>query len=347
MKLSELLTIKYGKDQKKVLCDNGQYPIYGSAGVFGRADTFLYDKPSILIGRKGTIDKPLFVDKPFWAVDTMFYTIINEQQVIPKYIYYKLLSVDFLSLNEGTTIPSLRNETLNNLEISIDDASDQQHIVNILGSLDDKIENNEKLVQKLEQLMELEFERALKENPTTQTSLLDIAGFLNGLAMQKFRPDDDEKYIPVIKIKELGQGFADDNSDRASTNINPAYIVNDGDIIFAWSGTLLVKIWCGGIGGLNQHLFKVSSKKYPKWFYYLWTKKHLKQFQSIAQGMATTMGHIKRSDLEKAQVQIFDEATFKKLDNIFVPLIDRIVATQIDSKKLNELKAMYLKKFFG
>ena len=92
-----------------------------------------------------------------------------------------------------------------------------------------------------------------------QASLIDIADYLNGLAMQKHRPTADEAGIPVLKIKELRQGCCDDNSELCSPNIKSEYIIHDGDVIFSWSGSLLVDFWCGGICGLNQHLFKVAS----------------------------------------------------------------------------------------
>ena len=90
-KLEELLKIKYGKNQKKVQDnENGIYPIYGTGGLMGYSKEYLYDKPSILIGRKGSISRVKYVEHPFWTVDTLFYTEINENLVIPKYLYYKM-----------------------------------------------------------------------------------------------------------------------------------------------------------------------------------------------------------------------------------------------------------------
>src|SRR5690606_2645941 len=102
----------------------------------------------------------------------------------------------------------------------------------------------------------------------------EIATFLNGLALQKYPPESDEEFLPVIKIAQLRKGNTE-GSDRASKNLKPEYIVNDGDVLFSWSGSLEVDLWCGGAGALNQHLFKVTSDKYPKWFYFLWTRLHL------------------------------------------------------------------------
>ncbi|WP_433973841.1 restriction endonuclease subunit S [Staphylococcus aureus] len=106
--LKDLVEIKYGKNQKHVKNPHGKYPILGTGGVIDLADQYLYDKPSVLIGRKGSIGKVKYIDKPFWTIDTLFYTKINETKVLPKFLYYKLSMIDFNYYNEGTTIPSLR-----------------------------------------------------------------------------------------------------------------------------------------------------------------------------------------------------------------------------------------------
>ena len=147
----ELATIKYGKNQKLVESPDGTIPIYGTGGLMGYATKALYDKPSVLIGRKGTIDKVKFIDTPFWTVDTLFYTEINEAIVLPKFLFYKMSLINFMNYNEGTTIPSLRTETLNRLVFDIPPLPTQQKIAAILSSLDDKIELNNKINTNLEQ----------------------------------------------------------------------------------------------------------------------------------------------------------------------------------------------------
>jgi len=106
--------------------------------------------------------------------------------------------------------------------------------------------------------------------------------------------------LPVLKIAQLKKGFAD-GVEKASPHIKPECIVNNGDVVFSWSGSLVVDVWCGGKVALNQHLFKVTSKSYPKWFYCYWTKCHLEMFQQVAADKAVTMGHIKRSHLAEAK----------------------------------------------
>lgn len=155
--LQELMKIKYGKNQKKVEDENGEFPILGTGGVMGYANKFLYDKPSVLIGRKGSISKVKYIDKPFWTVDTLFYTEINENKALPLYIYYYLSQIDFNYYNEGTTIPSLRTETLNKIEIYLPNIKVQNKIVDFFSNIDKKIELNTKIISNLEQLSQTFF----------------------------------------------------------------------------------------------------------------------------------------------------------------------------------------------
>lgn len=142
--LGEIAKIRYGKNQKNVQSDNGDIPIYGNGGLMGYASRSLYNYPSVLIGRKGTINKVRYVDHPFWTVDTLFYTEVNEELVIPKYLYYLMSLLDLDSYNEGTTIPSLRTETLNRLEFGIPDLDYQEKVLSMLEPIDKKIKlNNE------------------------------------------------------------------------------------------------------------------------------------------------------------------------------------------------------------
>lgn len=149
--LNELVQIKYGKNQKDVVSDKGNIPIYGTGGLMGYATKYLYNKPSVLIGRKGTIDKVKYVDHPFWTVDTLFYTIVNIDLVIPKYLYYVMSQIDLTLYNEGTTIPSLRVDTLNRLELEIPSVEIQKKILSYLAPIDEKIVLNQLLNKNLEE----------------------------------------------------------------------------------------------------------------------------------------------------------------------------------------------------
>ena len=165
--------------------------------------------------------------------------------------------------------------------------------------------------------------------------------------MQKFRPSNGEIGLPVIKIKELRQGTCDTASELCSPSIKKEYIIHDGDVIFSWSGSLLVDFWCGGTCGLNQHLFKVTSKAYKKWFYYLWTIHHLEHFIAIAADKATTMGHIKREELSKAEVVIPSDVDYQKISAILKPIIDLIIANRVENRKLATIRDELLPKLMS
>ena len=177
--------------------------------------------------------------------------------------------------------------------------------------------------------------------------LLDIADYLNGLAMQRFRPAEGEVGLPVLKIKELRQGRCDTSSELCSPNIRAEYVVQDGDVVFSWSGSLLVDFWCGGDCGLNQHLFKVTSKNYDKWFYYSWTRHHLERFIAIAADKATTMGHIKRENLANADVLIPNVKDYATAGEILSPIYEKIVEARLESARLATLRDTLLPRLMS
>lgn len=246
----------------------------------------------------------------------------------------------------------VQTDVVANLDIELPPIEEQRKIGGLLKAIDDKIELNNAINNNLEQQAQAIFSNeflTLEALPDgwKQASLIDIADYLNGLAMQKYRPTADETGIPVLKIKELRQGCCDDNSELCSPNIKSEYIIHDGDVIFSWSGSLLVDFWCGGICGLNQHLFKVTSNKYDKWFYYAWTKHHLDRFIAVAADKATTMGHIKRDELSKAEVLIPNEADYKRIGALLQPIYDLIIANRIENKELAETRDTLLPKLMS
>lgn len=172
--LKELVNIKYGKNQKKVVSDDGEIPIYGTGGLMGYATEALFEKPSVLIGRKGTISKVKYVDHPFWTVDTLFYTEVNEDIVIPRFLYYVMSQLDLNAYNEGTTIPSLRTETLNRLEFDIPSIQDQMKILGYLSIIDEKIQNNKAINENLEQQAQALYQSYFSPNTEIQGQVVTL-----------------------------------------------------------------------------------------------------------------------------------------------------------------------------
>lgn len=184
----------------------------------------------------------------------------------------------------------------------------------------------------------------IPEGWTTQ-ALDEIASFLNGLALQKF-PPTGQGDLPVIKIAQLRKGSTE-GADLASRHIKPAYVVRDGDVLFSWSGSLEVGIWCGGEGALNQHLFKVTSDVYPKWFYYLWTRQHLESFRRIAASKATTMGHIQRSHLSAARIIVPSDEVLAKASEVMDPLLGVVIANSLRARTLTSLRDTLLPRLIS
>ena len=303
----------------------------------------------------------------------------NDNFLDLKFIYYYFRVYDnFYDLAQKATgsasQANISTKTIEDTVIFVPSLNKQKQIVKILSSLDDKIELNNRINANLEEQAQalfhhwfVDFEFPNEEGLPYKSNggkfvdselgkipegwkigtLSEIADYLNGLAMQKFRPQDKELGIPVLKIKELGQKNCDSSSDICSESIKPEYIVNDGDVIFSWSGTLKIDIWCGGICGLNQHLFKVTSKIYPKWFYYYWTKQHLNKFIRIAKDKAVTMGHIKREDLDKSQLSIPNNKNFRTMNNIIGPLLEKQITLNIENRFLIQLCDAILPKLMN
>lgn len=277
------------------------------------------------------------------------------------FIYYIATSPAFRDIAIKSMVGTsgrqrIQQDSLENTVMNFPPLPEQRAIAATLSCLDDKIELNNRMNKTLEEMAQAIFKSWFVDFEPFQGSefvdselgripkgwrvgtLTEIADFLNGLAMQKYRPTEGEMGLPVLKIKELGQARTDSNSDICTSKLDAKYIVHDGDIIFSWSGTLLVDIWCGGTCGLNQHLFKVTSKTHPKWYIYFWTKSHLVRFQAIARDKATTMGHIKRGELDNSKVLIPDDKSMKKLNGTMMPLIDMLITNKVQSQLLEKTR---------
>lgn len=179
-----------------------------------------------------------------------------------------------------------------------------------------------------------------------EKSLDEIAEFLNGLAMQKYSKIDGEPTLPVIKIREMSSGITA-NTDVASARIPEKYKIRNGDLLFSWSGTLMVRFWSEGEGALNQHLFKVTSDEYPEWLYYYWTKHHLGDFIQTAKAKATTMGHIQRGHLKAAKVRVPRPGLLADIDEQLRPLINQQKDNSVQIQTLAALRDALLPRLMS
>jgi len=316
----------------------------------------------IVITHRGTLGQIVFIpqDSKYdrYVISQSQFRVRCNDKVLPEYLVYYFHTPTgqhkLLSNASQVGVPALArpSSTFQQIEVVLPELSIQKRVVEIISTIQKKIVNNQEQNDNLYAQAKAIFDKHFINIDAIPAgwrkgNLLGIANYLNGLAMQKFRPQGNEIGLPVLKIKELRQGSCDDSSELCSLRIKPEYIIHDGDVIFSWSGSLLVDIWCGGTCGLNQHLFKVTSDIYDKWFYYLWTAHHLARFIAIAADKATTMGHIKREELAKAEVLIPCEEDYTSLTSIMQPIFELIISNRIEDRKLAALRDELLPKLMS
>ena len=333
-------------------------------------------KGDIIVTHRGTLGQIVYVpknskyDKYVISQSQFRFRCKKDLVDVPYLVYYfhtREGQHKILANASQVGVPALARatSTFRRIEICLPPLAIQRRIASILSSLDRKIELNNKINADLEEMAQAIFKNwfvdfePFKDGKFVDSELgmipegwkvgrlTEIASYMNGLAMQKFPPENNEDSLPVLKIKELGQGFCGTDSDRCSCNIKDECKIHNGDVIFSWSGTLLVDVWCGGDCGLNQHLFKVTSKDYPKWFYYYWTKHHLQEFIHIAKDKAVTMGHIKRGHLEEAMVAIPDNVSMEKAHELFEPILSKMISLRLESSRLSLLRDTLLPRLMS
>ena len=357
--LDEVAEFSNGRTSPKRF-DSGKYKVFGSNGVIGFSDKTNAPKNTIVIGRVGSYCGSLYFSKnDCWVTDNAIRANAKETSD-PFYLYYLLVTQKLNSRAVGSGQPLINQEILNTIDVLLPSLPEQKAIATVLSSFDDKIEllrrqnkNLEKIAQTIFKEWFVNFtvngKKLRIDNSTdlpegwTQKGLDEIAEFLNGLALQKYPPENEADAIPVIKIRELKSGISG-QTDKASTQIAPQYIVDNGDVLFSWSGSLEIVLWCYGKGALNQHLFKVTSKKYPKWFYFHWILKHLPFFKSIAEAKATTMGHIRRHHLAESLVVVPDSDFMAFADSEIRPVFEHIISNNSQIQTLSRLRDSLLPK---
>lgn len=367
--LGEIAIFKTGKLNSNAAISNGEYPFFTCSPETLRINNYAFDQEAILLAGNnadGNFSIKYYKGK-FNAYQRTYVITPIRGKVDIKFLYYalSLCLKQFKNMSQGTSTKFLTVKILNSFSVQLPSISDQRRIASILSSLDRKIELNNKINADLEEMAQAIFKNwfvdfePFKNGKFVDSELgmipegwkvgrlTEIASYMNGLAMQKFPPENNEDSLPVLKIKELGQGFCGTDSDRCSCNIKDECKIHNGDVIFSWSGTLLVDVWCGGDCGLNQHLFKVTSKDYPKWFYYYWTKHHLQEFIHIAKDKAVTMGHIKRGHLEEAMVAIPDNDSMEKAHELFEPILSKMISLRLESSRLSTLRDTLLPRLMS
>ena len=238
-RIGETLKIRHGKSQHEVARENGDYPILATGGEIGRASRPIYSKPSVLIGRKGTIDVPRFTDTPFWSVDTLFYSEVFESAV-PKFLFYKFCMIDWYSYNEASGVPSLNAKTIERIPVTLPPTKlEQQRIAEALSDADALIEGLGQLISKKRQLKQGAMQELLHPKDEWETVKLGVLGtFTKGSGVRK--DESLSGHLPCVRYGEIYTKH-NDYIKTYYSRISPevaatARRLEAGDILFAGSG---------------------------------------------------------------------------------------------------------------
>lgn len=255
VKLSDVCNIRYGKDHKKL--NGGSIPLYGSGGIMRYVDSALYDKESVLIPRKGTLGNLFFTKEPFWTIDTLFYTEIDNSKIVPKYLYYKLKNLDLANMNVGTAVPSLTTALLNEIELYLPSLNYQKKVVDILSSFDKKIENNKAVIKNLEEQTHAIFKAWFMDFEPFQyqefmnTDLGKIPKDWKVVTLDEITKLSTESFKPrnsiVKKVYHFSIPAYDDNEypvyDEVETIKSNKYLINSNSILVSKLNPATQRVW--------------------------------------------------------------------------------------------------------
>lgn len=350
VRLSDVCSIRYGKDHKKL--GVGNIPAYGSGGIMRYVDKAIYDRPSVLIPRKGSLNNLFFADEPFWTVDTLFWTEIDDDKVLPKYLFYVLGRKNLSSLNEGTAVPSLTTKTLNDITIALPSIERQREIIEKIEPLESKIKNNtqinDNLFKQIQALYKSWFVDYLpfsnvKPASWVETDIYTLANIIYGAPFKSKQFNTDGVGLPIIRIRDLKeQQFV-----TYTTEVHPkGYLLQTGDIVIGMDGEFRPYIWGNEEGWLNQRVCVFENKRpNGKAFLYFTIKPLLHAIEKMQ--IATTVIHVGKKDFDALKITLPDEATLDKFDALTAPMMEIIASNSFENKKLAALRDSLLPKLMS
>ncbi|WP_374855536.1 restriction endonuclease subunit S [Acinetobacter indicus] len=260
LKYKDILTIKYGKDHK--LLNEGVIPVYGTGGIMRYVNQYLHDGESILIGRKGTIDQPKYVNEKFWTVDTLFYTQIKDN-CIPLFLYQHALQVNWLGLNEATGVPSLNTTSINNVDIALPPKAEQTKIASFLSTVDEKInqltQKHQLLSQYKQGMMQKLFSQQIRFKADdgsefgewSNKTIGDVANIKRGASPRPINDKkwfDDSSKIGWVRISDVSKStkyLLQTEQYLSALGIQKSRLVPKGNLIMSICATIGKPIYTG------------------------------------------------------------------------------------------------------
>lgn len=362
-RLGELLTIKYGKDHKKL--HDGSIPAYGSGGIMRYVNKSIYEHPSILIPRKGSLNNIIYIGTPFWTVDTMFWTIINTELVDPKYLYYAICKFDFAGLNVGSAVPSLTVPIIENIKITLPSLNKQKRIANILSSLDDKIELNRRINENLEQQAQALFKswfvdfEPFKDGKFVDSELgmipegwrinlvKDIAIFTQGTQVPVSMQYNTQKENMIRFIRIVDYTSNNTELPRFIYKTNKQTECDESDVIMVRYGNI------GTIGRrltgvIANNLFKISPSNIltKNFLYYFFKQKEIQEL-IVASAAGSAMPAIKHSTIGNINIIVPPKGVVNMFDLICNSYEAQILKNNQENSYLKEVRDTLLPKLMS
>ncbi len=366
-KFSEVLTIVNGRNQKQVVCDDGKYPIYGSGGIMGYANDYICKAETVVIGRKGSINKPIFVETPFWNVDTAFGLCANSEKLNPKYLYYFCEKFDFEKLNTTVTIPSLTKSNLLNVEIPLPNLEKQKQIVELLDKVTSLIFLRKQQLSKLDGLVKARFVEMFgdsvantKNFPSTTLETVMTVFPQNGLYKPQTDYVQDDTGIPILRIDAFYNGKVTNwNTLKrlicSETEID-RYLLKENDIVINRVNSIEYLGKCAHIVGLkektvfesNMMRFHMDEKKVNAVYVteVLCTEDIYRQILRRAK-KSVNQASINQEDVKSLEILVPPLS----LQNQFAAFVERVdqqkQTVQQSLEKLELMKKALMQEYFG
>lgn len=347
-KLSELIVIKNGRDHKDL--PNGDYPVFGSGGIMRYVNSYLYDKPSVLLPRKGSLSNIQYSDTPFWTVDTLYYTEINEELVSPYYLYRYLRLLDMSRLDSGTGVPSMTFDSYYNINVFLPNIEEQRRVASILQKIDAKIALNHQINDNLEAMAKqlydywfVQFDFPNEEGKPYKSSGgamvwneklkreipqgWKVANVFDELSVQYGFPFSTELFteeptnIPVVRIRDI---LENNVSAYSEEEVDEKYKLQKQDLLVGMDGNFHMNYWNDNVSYLNQRNVRLRAKsksavsimqaKYD-------IAPYIKAKELRAKG--STVGHLSDKDLKELFVLVSPNVDFRnKFNSILAEIIE-------------------------
>jgi len=346
-KIGDTLKVKSGKDQKSIECINGTYPILGTGGQIGTTNSFLYDKPSVLIGRKGTINKPQYMTTPFWTVDTLFYTDIKEE-FNTKYIFYAFQNINWKKYDESTGVPSLSCKTIEEILYYIPNKDEQDKISTFITLLDKKIELQQRKIETLKIYKKGLVQKLINSNNCEEKRISEFGTIITGTTpsklIQSYWHNGTIVWVTPSDITE-SKDIYNSHDMLTPDGLKAGRFVPAGSILITCIASIGKNAILKVDGSCNQQINAIIPNKNfnADYLYYLFELKK-DYLQSTAGTSATSI--INKTSFEKLVFKIHNIEQQNEYSKILNCLESKIETEKHKFKKLTLLKKSLLQQMF-